>query len=108
MPQPNLGPRSSDRRVQCPGFQLSPAAQTFGGTISGSGILTQGGTGILILTASNTYTGGTMISAGTLQVGNGLSGDSIGSTSGVLNNASLILTMAIRLPSARTSAAAAA
>ncbi|WP_165357412.1 autotransporter-associated beta strand repeat-containing protein, partial [Sphingosinicella sp. CPCC 101087] len=47
----------------------------FGGTISGSGELTQGWTGILTLTADNSYTGGTTISdvlgGGTLQLGNG-------------------------------------
>ena len=48
--------------------------------ISGSGSLTQAGPGILTLPGSNTYTGGTTISAGTLQVGNGSSGASIGST----------------------------
>jgi autotransporter-associated beta strand protein len=44
---------------------------TFAGEISGSGSLTQTGSGILILLGSNTYTGGTTISAGTLQMGNG-------------------------------------
>ena len=44
----------------------------------------------LTLPGSNTYTGGTTISAGTLQVGNGSSGASIGSTSSVLDNASLV------------------
>ena len=44
---------------------------TFGGVISGTGSLTQLGTGTTILTGANTYTGGTTISAGTLQLGNG-------------------------------------
>ncbi len=39
--------------------------------ISGTGTLTQAGTGTLILTGANTYTGGTTVSAGTLQIGNG-------------------------------------
>ena len=39
--------------------------------ISGTGSVTQIGTGTTILTGSNTYTGGTTISAGTLQLGNG-------------------------------------
>ena len=41
----------------------------------------------LELTAANTYTGPTTITAGTLQVGNGGSGASIGGTSGVTDNA---------------------
>lgn len=44
---------------------------TFAGAISGSGSLTQMGPGTLILTGTNSYTGGTVISAGTLQIGNG-------------------------------------
>ena len=44
---------------------------TFAGTISGSGSVTQAGSGTTILTADNTYGGGTTISAGTLQLGNG-------------------------------------
>ena len=44
---------------------------TFAGVVSGSGSLTQAGTGALTLTGNNTYTGGTTISAGTLQLGNG-------------------------------------
>ena len=44
-------------------------AVTFGGAISGSGGLTQGGSGILVLTGGNTYTGGTTLAAGTLSIG---------------------------------------
>jgi autotransporter-associated beta strand protein len=44
---------------------------TFAGLISGSGNLNQIGSGTTILTANNTYPGGTIISAGTLQLGNG-------------------------------------
>ena len=36
-------------------------AQTFGGSISGSGALTQNGTGVLVLTGINTYSGGTTV-----------------------------------------------
>ena len=45
-------------------------AITFGGVISGSGSLTQAGSGTLRLSAINTYTGITNINAGTLQLGN--------------------------------------
>ena len=63
---------------------------TFSPVISGSGSLTQAGTGILTLLGSNTYTGSTTITAGTLQVGNGGSGASIGGTSSVFDNGSLV------------------
>ena len=53
---------------------------TFAGLISGSGTLLQIGVGTTILTADNTYTGGTTIAAGTLQLGAG------GTTGGILGN----------------------
>jgi fibronectin-binding autotransporter adhesin len=65
-------------------------AVTFNPVISGSGCLTQTGSGLLILTGPSTYTGSTLVDRGTLQVGNGGSGASIGGTSGVIDNASLI------------------
>lgn len=43
---------------------------TFPGTVSGTGSLAQLGTGTTVLTANNSYTGGTTVSAGTLAVGN--------------------------------------
>ena len=54
---------------------------TFAGIITGSGNLAQSGTGVLTLLGSNTFTGGTTISAGTLQVGNGGAGEFLGSPS---------------------------
>ena len=52
---------------------------TFGGTISGTGVLTQAGSGILTLTGNNTNTGGTTINAGTLQIGaGGIAGSIVG------------------------------
>ena len=60
---------------------------TFGGTVFGSGVLVQLGTGILTLTANNTYSGNTIVAAGSLEVGNGgTSGSIVGD---VLNNGSL-------------------
>jgi len=44
---------------------------TLPGVISGGGRLIQAGIGTTILAANNTYTGGTQIDAGTLQLGNG-------------------------------------
>ena len=50
---------------------------TLTGSISGTGELRQIGTGTTILTSDNTYSGGTTISAGTLQLGNGGTSGSI-------------------------------
>ena len=44
---------------------------SFGGQIAGSGAFDQKGTGTTIFTANNTYTGGTLISGGALQLGDG-------------------------------------
>ncbi|MFN9272585.1 MAG: beta strand repeat-containing protein, partial [Planctomycetia bacterium] len=46
------------------------AASAFSGTFSGAGSLTKVGSGTLTLSAANTYTGGSTISAGRLAVGN--------------------------------------
>ncbi|WP_250633919.1 autotransporter-associated beta strand repeat-containing protein [Pinirhizobacter soli] len=60
---------------------------TLPGTISGSGALSQRGTGTTILTADNTYTGGSFIAAGTLQLGaGGTSGSILGN---ITNNGTL-------------------
>jgi fibronectin-binding autotransporter adhesin len=50
---------------------------TLSGVISGNGAFDQRGTGTTIFTAANTYLGGTAISAGTLQLGNGGTGGSL-------------------------------
>lgn len=55
-------------------------ALTFAGVIGGNGRLEQRGGGTLILTSANTYTGGTTISAGILQIGGG------GTTGSLLGN----------------------
>lgn len=61
---------------------------TYAGVISGSGSMTKSGNGTLILTGENTYSGGTTISAGTLQIGDG---GTTGSIQGnVINNATLV------------------
>lgn len=44
----------------------NPAGQTYAGAISGSGSLTKQGSGVLSLTAPQTYSGATTVSAGTL------------------------------------------
>lgn len=59
----------------------------FSGVISGNGSVSQIGTGTTALTAANTYSGGTVISAGTLQLGNGGTSGSI--TGPVTDNGTL-------------------
>jgi len=63
---------------------------TVGGIVSGSNPVTKQGAGAVILAGNNTYTGGTTNSAGTLQIGNGGSAGSIGSTAGVANSGALV------------------
>ena len=65
------------------------SASTFNGVISGSGSLTKAGTATLTLTGANTYTGGTVIAAGTLQLGNGGAGGSIAGN--VVDNGALVI-----------------
>jgi autotransporter-associated beta strand protein len=50
----------------------SAAAQTLSGTVSGTGALIQNGSGQLTLSGSNTFTGATTVSSGTLSVANTL------------------------------------
>jgi fibronectin-binding autotransporter adhesin len=61
---------------------------TFAGVVSGSGGMSQIGTGTTILTADNTYSGGTTISAGTLQLGDG--GATGGIVGDVIDNGKLV------------------
>jgi outer membrane autotransporter protein len=57
-------------------FDRSDVA-AFAGSVSGTGVVNQIGTGTTILTGANSYTGGTNITAGTLQLGNGGTSGSI-------------------------------
>lgn len=69
-------------------FLADPATTlTLTGGVSGAGQLVKTGTGTLILGAPSSYTGGTLVSAGTLQgvAGSGIKGN-------VVNNANVILT----------------
>jgi outer membrane autotransporter protein len=59
----------------------------FPGAISGIGAVRQEGTGTTVLAGNSSYTGGTAITAGTLQLGNGGTGGSI--VGDVLNNGTL-------------------
>ena len=71
--------------------------QTYGMFISGGGSLAKLGAGTLTLTGmTNTYSGDIMISAGTLQLGNGTGGNdgSVASASSIANNAALVYNLA--------------
>ncbi|RDS78904.1 hypothetical protein DWU98_20505 [Dyella monticola] len=75
---------SSSRQVALIGSStvLTDAGVTWveNGDIIGSGALDKSGSGTLVLTGTNAYTGGTVINAGTLQIGNG------GATGAILGN----------------------
>jgi fibronectin-binding autotransporter adhesin len=53
-------------------FESSGTTGVFSAAISGPGSLTEVGSGTLVLGAANTYSGSTLISQGTLQLGNSL------------------------------------
>ena len=61
---------------------------TYSGAISGTGALVQKGIGTLKLTGENTFTGGTTIDAGVLQIGNGGTKGSI--VGDIVDNAVLV------------------
>jgi autotransporter-associated beta strand protein len=62
----------------------------FAAVISGTGSLAMNGSGTLILSGDNTYTGTTTITAGTLQIGNGGTTGKLSTTSAITNNAALM------------------
>jgi autotransporter-associated beta strand protein len=70
----------------------SANTMTLAGNISGAGVLNMFGPGGLVLTGSNTYGGGTNISAGTLAIGNGGSGGSL--VGNIIDNGTLAFNLA--------------
>ena len=64
------------------------AALTLSGTISGSGGITKTGTGPLVLTGANTFTGGVNLSAGSLRVGNNAA---LGTGTATIGNATVLM-----------------
>jgi fibronectin-binding autotransporter adhesin len=61
-----------------------------GGAINGASTMTMNGSGTVILTNTNTYSGGTNINSGTIRLGNGGSTGSLGG--GAVNNNGAIVT----------------
>ncbi len=78
---------------------------TFGGKISGSGIVTKTGTGTMTLTAANTYTGQTVIADGELDLNHPggpaiLTSVQIGDSTGAANSASVVYFQDTQIPAA--------
>ncbi|MEI6239407.1 MAG: autotransporter-associated beta strand repeat-containing protein [Planctomycetia bacterium] len=69
------------------------SSTTFAGVISGSGGLSKAGSGVLIVSSSQTYTGDTTVSAGTLQIGSGAAAG--GLAGNVVNNATLAFSSSV-------------
>ena len=69
-------------------YQVQSA--TIGAQLGGTGALTKSGAGTATLTASNSYSGGTVINGGTLAVNN-LTGSGTGSGSVSINNGGMLL-----------------
>jgi outer membrane autotransporter protein len=67
---------------------LSIAGGSFAGAISGAGQLAKIGTGTLVLTGANSYSGGTMVSGGILQ------GNSASLQGNIVNNAAVVFDQA--------------
>ena len=79
--------RSDD--VTFSGSITGPGGTLVGGSVANAGQVVQDGTGTLTLTGTNTYLAGTVINAGTLQVGNGGTSGIIGSGP-VTDNSALV------------------
>jgi autotransporter-associated beta strand protein len=68
--------------------EVDSGSATESGVISGTGSLVKTGEGTLVLTGANSYSGGTVIDAGTLAVGDGEKDGSLG-TGTIVNNGTL-------------------
>jgi autotransporter-associated beta strand protein len=63
--------------------------QVIGSAIGGSSYLTKAGAGTLVLTNANSYSGATIVNAGTLMIGNGGASGSVG-TGDITNSGSVV------------------
>lgn len=71
---------------------LANSSMLISGSISGSGALTKAGPGTLLLGATNTYTGGTIINGGTIYLaGSNANRNALGSGAVTLNNGTLTM-----------------
>ncbi len=63
---------------------------TVNGAISGAGAVTNDGSGTVILANNNSYSGDTIINAGTLQIGTGGAAGSLNNNGNITNNGTLV------------------
>jgi autotransporter-associated beta strand protein len=68
-------------------LDVASGTLTYSAVMAGGGVLTKTGAGTLILSGANTFTNSTVVSAGTLQVGSGASGQIVGD---LVNNSAVV------------------
>ena len=71
-------------------FDTQGYSMTVAGGINGSGGVAEIGGGALVLSGNNAYAGPTTVNAGTLQIGNGTSGEGLTSSITMSNNAAVV------------------
>jgi autotransporter-associated beta strand protein len=67
----------------------TPMTPTTGSPGGGLNVSSSSGSGVLVLSGANSYTGNTNINSGTLQIGAGAAAGTLGTGGGVVNNATL-------------------